>query len=87
MFQKVLMAFYKTEKTVSAKRLHEALHRTQSQNVVKLAVNYPALCHLFFPVVANQFVSLRFGKIDIRIKEQRRQIVFRQTRAHALEID
>jgi len=87
MFQKVLMAFHKTEKTVSAERLHEALHRTQSQDVVKFAVNYPAICRLFFPVVANQFVSLRLGKVNIGIKKQRGQIVLGQTGTHALEID
>jgi hypothetical protein len=50
MFQKVLVAFHKTEKTVSTERLHEALHRTQSQDFVELAVNYPSIFRLFFPV-------------------------------------
>src|SRR4029077_1768121 len=86
-FKKMLVPFHESEKTVSTKRLHQALHRTQSQDVIELAANNPAIFGLSFPVVTNQFSSLGAGKIHIWIKKQRRQIVFRQARAHALKID
>ena len=42
----MFVAFHEAEKPVSPERLHQALHRAQAQDVIELAVNYPAFFSL-----------------------------------------
>src|ERR1044071_4723406 len=83
----MFVAFHETEKAISAKRLHEALHRTKPQVQIEVVVNSEPVFQLPSAIVCEQLGSLCFGKIDIRIVKQRSQIVFRQAGSHSLEID
>lgn len=73
----MLVALSEAEKAISTQSLHEALHRTKPQLEIEVAIDRDSVFQLPAAIMCDQLGALRFGKFDIRIVEQGREIVFR----------
>jgi hypothetical protein len=71
----------------SPQRLHEALHCAKAQLQIEVAVNRDSIFELPAAIICYQLCAFRFCKIDIRIVEQRREIVMGKTGSHSLKIN
>src|SRR4029079_89037 len=83
MVEKSALSLDQSEISVGAERLHQALHRAESEFFGKSRISYS--CGL--AVKLKQLDALAFAQLDIGIVQKRSKIVFRQTRAHPLEIN
>src|SRR5438132_13440807 len=87
MFQEMFVAFDEAEEAVGAEGLHQTLHGAETQLEIEIAVDCDAVFDLTAAIVCRQLCAFAFGKIDIRIIKQRREIVFGKAGSHSLKID
>src|SRR6266567_5470501 len=87
MLKKMFMAFRESQKAVRSERLHQTLHRAKPQLGLEAAVKRHSVLDLLLAIVRNQLGTLRFGKSDIRIVDQRSEIILRKAGPQNLEID
>src|SRR5438552_7378837 len=83
----MFVAFDEAEKTISPQRLHQALHRAKAQLEIEIAVNCDSVFELSAAIICDQLRAFSFCKIDIRIVNQRCEIIVREAGPHSLEID
>src|SRR5438876_833095 len=82
----MFVAFHEAEKTISAERLHQTLHCAKAQLEIEIAVNCDSVFELSAAIICDQLRAFSFCKIDIRIVNQRCEIIVREAAPHSLEI-
>ena len=87
MIEKIGSFLHQAEEAVGAQRLHEALHRAKIIYSREIGGHHFASRAPFREIVFEQFVAFRRCEVDIRIVQQRGQIVLHEAGAQSLEID
>src|SRR4051794_765670 len=85
--EKSLVALNKAEEAVGSEGLHQALHRTQLEEAIERRIGNEIIFTLSRAIIFGQFASLVRSQLDVRIVQERRQIILRQPRPHPLEVD
>ena len=79
--------FHQSEKSVRSQRLHQSLHRAKIEHFGKVWLDGGAGVLCAVEIMFQQVAAFRDRERDVRVVEERRQIILRQSRPHSLKID